>query len=446
MADEDVYGAKGPDSEGPEPLAEGPYHPDDDGGGGGGGGGAGAALDHGHNGAPESSAGVSASSGGKIFIGGLSWETTTEILTEHFAKYGELTDAVIMRDRATGHPRGFGFVTFSDPAICDRVVQDKHVIDGRTVEAKKSVPRGDMTAASSRGPKTRKIFVGGLPPNIMEDDLKRHFDKYGVIVEHQIMQDHSTGRSRGFGFVTFESEQSVEDILAQGKMQELGGKQVEIKKAEPKRSDGGPALERSGYGSRGGYGGGGGGGGGSGGGGTGGGHYGGGGYGGGYSDGYGMAGYGSYRTGGGRDGGYRASYGVAGSYGGMDSSYGSAYGGGYGGSYGPGSVYGGAGGYGGALGAYSLGHTGYASMAGYGDMDGYGAYAGGAYGAGYGGGGAYGGSYGSSGAAAYGSGSMGGAGGYGSSRGNSYSGGGSAGGGGSASGSGNGRYHPYGRN
>eukprot|EP00850_Spirogloea_muscicola_P006098 SM000028S10192 [mRNA] locus=s28:847908:850243:- [translate_table: standard] len=334
MADEDVYGAKGPGGGGPEPLAEG---------------------------------------AGKIFIGGLSWETTTEILTEHFAKYGELTDAVIMRDRATGHPRGFGFVTFADPAICDRVVQDKHVIDGRTVEAKKSVPRGDMTAASSRGPKTRKIFVGGLPPNIMEDDLKRHFDKYGVIVEHQIMQDHSTGRSRGFGFVTFESEQSVEDILAQGKMQELGGKQVEIKKAEPKRSDGGPALERSGYSSRGGYGGGGGGGG-SGGGGTGGGHYGGGGYGGGYSDGYGMAGYGSYRTGGGRDGGYRASYGGAGSYGGMDSSYGSAYGGGYGGSYGPGSVYGGAGGYGGALGAYSLGHTGYASMAGYGDMDGYGAY------------------------------------------------------------------------
>lgn len=40
------------------------------------------------------------------------------------------------------------------------------------------------------------------------------------------MQDHSTGRSRGFGFVTFDSEQVVEDILAHGKMHELGGKQV----------------------------------------------------------------------------------------------------------------------------------------------------------------------------------------------------------------------------
>lgn len=40
------------------------------------------------------------------------------------------------------------------------------------------------------------------------------------------MQDHSTGRSRGFGFVTFDNEQIVEDILAHGKMHELGGKQV----------------------------------------------------------------------------------------------------------------------------------------------------------------------------------------------------------------------------
>ena len=40
------------------------------------------------------------------------------------------------------------------------------------------------------------------------------------------MQDHSTGRSRGFGFVTYESEQSVENALTQGRMHELDGKQV----------------------------------------------------------------------------------------------------------------------------------------------------------------------------------------------------------------------------
>lgn len=59
----------------------------------------------------------------------------TDNLQSHFKKYGEIIDAVIMKDRSTGHPRGFGFVTFADPDVCDKVVLDKHVIDGRTVSS-----------------------------------------------------------------------------------------------------------------------------------------------------------------------------------------------------------------------------------------------------------------------------------------------------------------------
>lgn len=70
---------------------------------------------------------------GKIFIGGISWDTDEEQLKEYFKKYGEVVEAVIMRDRATGRARGFGFVVFADPAVADRVVKDKHMIDCRTV-------------------------------------------------------------------------------------------------------------------------------------------------------------------------------------------------------------------------------------------------------------------------------------------------------------------------
>jgi RNA recognition motif-containing protein len=38
-----------------------------------------------------------------------------------------------MKDKHTRMPRGFGFVTFSDPSVLDRVLEDEHVIDGRTV-------------------------------------------------------------------------------------------------------------------------------------------------------------------------------------------------------------------------------------------------------------------------------------------------------------------------
>lgn len=51
----------------------------------------------------------------------------------HFEKYGELTDAVIMRDRYTNQPRGFGFVTYADPSVVDKVIEDTHIINGKQV-------------------------------------------------------------------------------------------------------------------------------------------------------------------------------------------------------------------------------------------------------------------------------------------------------------------------
>lgn len=50
--------------------------------------------------------------------------------------------------------------------------------------------------------------------------------QYGVVKEHQIMRDHSTSRSRGFGFITFETEQAVDDLLANGNRLEMAGSQV----------------------------------------------------------------------------------------------------------------------------------------------------------------------------------------------------------------------------
>ena len=53
---------------------------------------------------------------GKVFIGGLSWETTSDSLRYHFEKFGELSDVALMADKRTGQPRGFGFVSYKDPA------------------------------------------------------------------------------------------------------------------------------------------------------------------------------------------------------------------------------------------------------------------------------------------------------------------------------------------
>lgn len=72
---------------------------------------------------------------GKLFIGGISWDTNEDSLREYFQTFGEVIEAVIMKDRITGRARGFGFVVFLNPVVAERVVKEKHIIDGRTVSS-----------------------------------------------------------------------------------------------------------------------------------------------------------------------------------------------------------------------------------------------------------------------------------------------------------------------
>ncbi|KAK1404989.1 Heterogeneous nuclear ribonucleoprotein 1 [Heracleum sosnowskyi] len=80
---------------------------------------------------------------GKLFIGGISWDTDEDRLRYYFGAYVEVVEVGIMRDRTTGRARGFGFVVFADHVVAERVLMEKHMIDGRPVEAKKAVPRDD---------------------------------------------------------------------------------------------------------------------------------------------------------------------------------------------------------------------------------------------------------------------------------------------------------------
>lgn len=56
-----------------------------------------------------------------------------EQFIKHFGKYGEITDSVIMKDRNTGQPRGFGFITYADSSVVDRVIEETHIINGKQV-------------------------------------------------------------------------------------------------------------------------------------------------------------------------------------------------------------------------------------------------------------------------------------------------------------------------
>ncbi|KAE8556309.1 hypothetical protein EYB25_001010 [Talaromyces marneffei] len=170
---------------------------------------------------------------GKMFIGGLNWETTDQSLKDYFSQFGEVSECTVMRDSATGRSRGFGFLTFRDPKTVNTVMVKEHYLDGKIIDPKRAIPRDEQE-------KTSKIFVGGVSQEATEQDFKQFFMQFGRVVDATLMIDKDTGRPRGFGFVTFDSEAAVEATLS--RPLEILGKSIEVKKAQPRgnlRDDGG---------------------------------------------------------------------------------------------------------------------------------------------------------------------------------------------------------------
>ncbi len=84
--------------------------------------------------------------GKKLFVGGLSWDTTDSSLQKAFEPYGEISEAKVITDRDTGRSRGFGFVTFARDEDAKTAISKMHgtSLDGRNItvnEAQERSPR-----------------------------------------------------------------------------------------------------------------------------------------------------------------------------------------------------------------------------------------------------------------------------------------------------------------
>ncbi|KAM5317524.1 LOW QUALITY PROTEIN: heterogeneous nuclear ribonucleoprotein A3-like [Glossophaga mutica] len=170
----------------------------------------------------------------KLFIGGLSFETTDDRLREHLEKWGTLTDCVVMRDPHTKRSRGSGFVTYScveevDAARCAR----PHKVDGRVVEPKRAVSREDSVKPGAHLT-VKKIFVGGIKEDTEEYELRDYFEKYGKIETTGVTEDRQSGKKRGFAFVTFDDHDTVDKIVVQ-KYHTIDGHNCDVKKALSKQ-------------------------------------------------------------------------------------------------------------------------------------------------------------------------------------------------------------------
>eukprot|EP01026_Neomeris_dumetosa_P057575 TRINITY_DN53031_c0_g2_i2.p3 TRINITY_DN53031_c0_g2~~TRINITY_DN53031_c0_g2_i2.p3 ORF type:complete len:344 (+),score=79.04 TRINITY_DN53031_c0_g2_i2:53-1033(+) len=230
---------------------------------------------------------------GKIFLGGLESSITKHELESYCSQWGQVSDSIVMESR------GFGFITFEDPKCAQAFLEyAEHRLAGKPVEAKAALPKHKGGNVGL----TKKMFVGGLPKELTDEEFSNYFGTFGQMDDCAIVRDPS-GTSRGFGFITYQDEISVEKCLVQ--KHAFYGRLVDVKRAVPRDAYNAQFAAGRMRGGMGGYG------------------YGMGGGMGGYGMGGGMGGYGmgGYGMGMGGMGGYDMG-GMGGGFGGMGGGYG----------------------------------------------------------------------------------------------------------------------------
>lgn len=95
--------------------------------------------------------------GNKLFVGNLSWNTTSDQLHEVFAQFGEVTEAKVITDRDTGRSRGFGFVTFTESDAAEKASSalDGTDLDGRPIRVNEAQDRRGGGGGGYRGDRQR---------------------------------------------------------------------------------------------------------------------------------------------------------------------------------------------------------------------------------------------------------------------------------------------------
>jgi cold-inducible RNA-binding protein len=94
----------------------------------------------------------------------------------------------------------------------------------------------------------RKLYVGNIPYNATEEDLRALFSEHGEIESLKIMKDQFTDRSKGFGFIEMANEEDAKRAIATLNGKDFKGKSLTVAEARPQQKRQGFSKRSSSYG------------------------------------------------------------------------------------------------------------------------------------------------------------------------------------------------------
>ncbi|KAF3442628.1 hypothetical protein FNV43_RR16544 [Rhamnella rubrinervis] len=167
----------------------------------------------------------------KLFVRGLAWNTTSETLCDAFRVHGEIEEGAVIYDKATGKSRGYGFITYKHMESTQSALKaPSKLIDGRLAVCNLAC-EGLSGTSTTPDLSQRKLYIGGLSPEVTSEMLLNFFGRHGDIEEGSVAYDKDTNESRGFGFVTYKTVESAKKAI-DDPQKTLGGRNLIVKLAD----------------------------------------------------------------------------------------------------------------------------------------------------------------------------------------------------------------------
>ncbi|KAL2900947.1 33 kDa ribonucleoprotein chloroplastic [Bienertia sinuspersici] len=179
----------------------------------------------------------------RLFVGNLPYSMTSSELSEVFSEAGQVRSIEIIYDKVTDRSRGFGFITMGSADEAKEAIRmfDGSQVGGRTVRVNfPEVPRGGERKVM--GPKIRssymsfvdtphKLYAGNLGWGLTAQGLREAFANQEGFLSAKVIYEKDSGRSRGFGFITFSTADAAESALAAMNGVELEGRPLRLNMA-----------------------------------------------------------------------------------------------------------------------------------------------------------------------------------------------------------------------
>ncbi|GAU17518.1 hypothetical protein TSUD_340620 [Trifolium subterraneum] len=191
---------------------------------------------------------------GRLYVGNLPFTTTSSQLAEIFAEAGTVVSVEVVYDRVTARSRGFAFVTMGSVEEAKVAIQmfDGSQIGGRSAKVNfPEVPKGGERLVMVQKNRNdykgfvdspHKIYAGNLGWGLNSQDLRDAFAEQPGILGAKVIYEKDSGRSRGFGFVTFETAEDLQAALNAMNGVEVQGRPLRLNSASDRTSSSPPPI------------------------------------------------------------------------------------------------------------------------------------------------------------------------------------------------------------